>query len=133
MKSHAAHLIIAVKDGKASKAFYKKLAAKIGWKVTYEEPDGIGISDGVFTLWVVPAEKKTKHEFKGVGYHHLAVRVGRKKDVDDVYAWCKRNKIVVADAPASYPQYAKGYYAVFFLDPDGMKVEVLFATGPEKA
>ena len=27
------------------------------------------------------------------------------------------------DAPAEYPQYGKGYYAVFFADPDGLKLE----------
>ena len=27
------------------------------------------------------------------------------------------------DPPAEYPQYALGYYAVFFADPDGLKLE----------
>lgn len=33
------------------------------------------------------------------------------------------NNITVFDAPAAYPQYTPNYYAVFFVDPDGMKLE----------
>ena len=29
------------------------------------------------------------------------------------------------DAPAEYPQYAPGYYAVYFEDTDGLKFEVV--------
>ena len=29
----------------------------------------------------------------------------------------------VVDPPADYPEYGEGYYAVFFLDPDGLKLE----------
>jgi len=31
--------------------------------------------------------------------------------------------IAILDAPAEYPEYAPGYYAVFFADPDGLKLE----------
>ena len=40
----------------------------------------------------------------------------------------------VLDAPAEYPHYAPGYYAVFFADPDGLKLEfVHMPTPPELA
>ena len=32
----------------------------------------------------------------------------------------------VLDAPADYPKYGPGYYAVFFADPDGLKLEYVF-------
>lgn len=32
---------------------------------------------------------------------------------------------VVVDAPAAYPGYGEGYHAVFFLDPDGLKLEAM--------
>ena len=31
----------------------------------------------------------------------------------------------VLDAPRDYPEYAPGYYAVFFADPDGIKLELV--------
>lgn len=30
---------------------------------------------------------------------------------------------ILLDAPADYPRYGTGYYAVFFADPDGLKLE----------
>lgn len=30
---------------------------------------------------------------------------------------------MILDAPAEYPRYGAGYYAVFFADPDGLKLE----------
>jgi catechol 2,3-dioxygenase-like lactoylglutathione lyase family enzyme len=29
----------------------------------------------------------------------------------------------ILDAPAEYPDYGAGYYALFFADPDGLKLE----------
>ena len=34
--------------------------------------------------------------------------------------------VKVFDKPQSYPEYTKKYYAVFFSDPDGMKIEVAY-------
>ncbi|MDP1961011.1 MAG: hypothetical protein Q8K93_02295 [Reyranella sp.] len=36
---------------------------------------------------------------------------------------------VILDAPADYPQYGAGYYAVFGTDPDGLKLEVVHLPG----
>ncbi len=32
----------------------------------------------------------------------------------------------VLDPPADYPAYGNGYYAVFFADPDGIKLEFVY-------
>ena len=32
----------------------------------------------------------------------------------------------ILDAPQEYTKYEPGYYAVFFLDPDGIKLECVF-------
>jgi hypothetical protein len=36
----------------------------------------------------------------------------------------------ILDPPTAYPDYGKGYYAVFFADPDGMELKYVF-TSPE--
>ena len=33
---------------------------------------------------------------------------------------------MIVDPPADYPSYGEGYYAVFFEDPDGMKLEGMY-------
>ena len=59
-----------------------------------------------------------------------AVRSGitscRRRDVDALYDFLKANKVRVVDAPAAYPSYGEGYYAVYFLDPDGLKLEAMY-------
>lgn len=125
--SQVYHLIISVSSSK-SKLFYNDLFRVLKWKRVYEEAGAAGYSDGRFTFWIVPAEKqlKKKHEFQSVGFHHFSIRVPRRQDVDQIYAWCKRKKVEVVDEPTAYPQYNKNYYAVFFLDPDGLKLEVTY-------
>lgn len=126
--SNAYHLKICVSDGRRSKKFYDELFSLLGWKTVYEDADAdaAGYSDGNFTLWVVPADHpKMKHSSDSVGFHHFAIRVKDSRFVDKTHEWCKKKGIEVADPPALYPQYAKDYYAAFFLDPDGLKLEVV--------
>ena len=46
-----------------------------------------------------------------------------ESDVDALYALLQSIGADILDAPAEYPQYGAGYYAVFFADPDGLKLE----------
>jgi len=34
---------------------------------------------------------------------------------------------VILDAPAQYPDYAQDYFALFFADPDGIKLEYVYS------
>ena len=45
-----------------------------------------------------------------------------------MYDVVRRIGAKVLDAPADYPQYnnGRGYYAVFFADPDGLKLECVY-------
>jgi hypothetical protein len=52
--------------------------------------------------------------------------------VDDLYAVLQKHDVEVVDPPADYPDYGKGYYAVFFLDPDGLKLEGMVFKPPRK-
>jgi glyoxylase I family protein len=57
------------------------------------------------------------------GLHHLCFRVAAEADVDRVaLALCARG--IAATSPRYFPEYAPDYYATFFLDPDGVQLEV---------
>jgi predicted lactoylglutathione lyase len=58
--------------------------------------------------------------------HHLAFDAESREDVDALHALLVKIGAQVLDAPADYPQYGSGYYAVFFADPDGLKLEYVF-------
>jgi catechol 2,3-dioxygenase-like lactoylglutathione lyase family enzyme len=70
-------------------------------------------------------QRSVPFERTRAGLHHLALRARSRDDVDRLHAFLVRNGITVLDPPAAYPQYGPGYYAVFFSDPDGMKLEVV--------
>ncbi len=46
--------------------------------------------------------------------------------MDELYRTLIEMKAEVLNAPREYPQYEPGYYAGFFLDPDGIKLEYVF-------
>jgi len=66
------------------------------------------------------------HDRFSPGLHHLALRATSREDVDAMHAFLQKIGANILDAPAEYPQYSAGYYAVFFTDPDGLKLEYVF-------
>lgn len=58
------------------------------------------------------------------GLHHLAFAVESHGEVDGVHARVVEAEGAVLHAPRFWPEYHPAYYATFFLDPDGFRVEV---------
>ncbi len=58
------------------------------------------------------------------GLHHLALAVETRADVDASHAAAVEAEAEVLHAPRLWPQYHPEYYATFFLDPDGFRLEV---------
>jgi catechol 2,3-dioxygenase-like lactoylglutathione lyase family enzyme len=58
------------------------------------------------------------------GLHHIAFAVERPADVDAAHAAAVAAGAEVLHAPRRWPHYHPDYYATFFLDPDGFRVEV---------
>jgi glyoxylase I family protein len=63
-----------------------------------------------------------------VGVHHVAFRLGSREEVDERAAWLRAGGAEIESGPAEY-DYSEGYYAVFFYDPDGIKLELLHVPG----
>ena len=63
---------------------------------------------------------------KRAGLNHVAFRVERREDVDRFRRelLLPRGIPTLYDTPREFPEYAPGYYAVFFEDPDRIKLEV---------
>jgi len=60
----------------------------------------------------------------------VAFQAASRDDVDALHARLVERGVRVLDAPAEYPRYAPGYYAVFFSDPDGLKLELVHMPEP---
>ena len=120
------HLVLRVGNFKRSKKFYDDLLGFLGFKSIGNYPDAAGWHNGLTGLWIQAAEgsgEKRLHKTGDIGFHHYAFKLAWRKQVDELYKFLKKRKIKVVDAPAEYPEYGGKYYAVFFLDPDGMKLE----------
>jgi glyoxylase I family protein len=63
-----------------------------------------------------------------IGLHHLAFEAASRGDVDERAAWLRTQDVEIESEPQEYT-YIPGYYAVFFYDPDGLKLEVVHVPG----
>ena len=81
-----------------------------------------------FNIAIHPAhepEHETAFNRHRVGLHHLAFRAHSRDDIDRFHEFLLSRAVVVLDPPREYPEYGQGYYALFFADPDGIKLELV--------
>ncbi len=130
------HIDLNVSDLAVARAVYGPVLAFLGYRQVRDDaqgcewdlgPDGHGASLGLRQCDAAHAGQR--HERYAPGLHHLAWRAESRADVDALHALLVAQGITVLDAPAHYPQYSGDYYAVFFEDPDGMKLELVYAPG----
>lgn len=132
------HVALAVTDFERSKQFYQFLFAQIGLEPIVEktgkphhDPEGrIVIFKGnsyLFSLWETKKEfKERRHDRYSAGLHHLAFAAPSRESIEQLHASLVQKGEQILDAPAEYPHYWPGYFALFFADPDGIKLEYVF-------
>lgn len=86
-----------------------------------------GASWGIGLQLARPESRDRKHDRYAPGLHHMAFSAASRADVDATYEILQEMGAHVFDPPAEYggEEYLPGYYAVFFADPDGLKLEVV--------
>ena len=127
------HLVLSVGDFARSKSFYQKLLTFLGFKLKHEDEDMAGWSNGKTLFWIAAADAEgRKHKYRkgDIGFHHYAFEMASRKDIDALGAFLEKNGMNVVDSPGEY--YGRNYYAVYFTDPDGMKLEAMIWAPPQK-
>ena len=123
------HVVMTVNDLARSRAFYDRLLPALGYRLLFEERTSFGYrgADGLKLIFALAHEERRGATFDRyqVGLHHLAFNAPDRAFVDSVHGKLVEWGVSILDVPAEYPQYDAGYYAVFFLDPDGIKLEVV--------
>ena len=128
------HLRLNLSDLSRSRAFYGPMLRWLGYRELdpHPAPDG-GVDryrwekEG-FVFLLSQAGSGSRHDRDAVGLHHLAFAVPSRGHVDAFYreVLLELPGAVVEDPPVDCPEYTEGYYATYFLDPDGIKLEVAF-------
>jgi glyoxylase I family protein len=121
------HLYVAVSDLDRSIAFYDPIMRLLGFHrgndpIAGERHVHYFNRETQYTLR--PAHTAAAHDPYRPGLHHLCFRVATRLDVDGI-ATALDDLGVKASPPRIYPEYAPDYYATFFTDPDGIRLEVV--------
>lgn len=130
------HVDLVVRSVERSLPFYRELLGPLGWhsisEVEGERGETIWYLSGPGTSIGIrasqPAELGGPYDRYSVGLHHLAFEVASRGVVDERAEWLVREGVEIESPPREYA-YSPGYYAVFFYDPDGLKLEILHVPG----
>ncbi len=121
------HLYIAVRDFDRSVAFYDQVMRLLGFKKGTKPIGGephAHYFNRVTQYTIRPARGTGAHDPYAPGLHHLCFRVESRADVEAASVTLRALGIAATE-PALYPEYADDYYATFFTDPDGIRLEIV--------
>lgn len=123
------HLGINVTDLKAATDYYDALAPMIGFETFFATDNETAYRPaagkrGTY-LFLYPAVDRAPYSAERTGLQHLAFMVKRRSDVDRIHQHVVATGGVVVHAPQDFPQYPPPYYATFWLDPFGIKLEAV--------
>jgi catechol 2,3-dioxygenase-like lactoylglutathione lyase family enzyme len=128
------HLDLVVTSLEASLDFYRGLLEPLGY-VRLSEIEGergervvylgrVGEGGEVSLREAQSDAHPAPYDRYGVGLHHLAFAAGSRDVVDERAAWLRERGAIIESGPDEYA-YSPGYYAVFFYDPDQIKLEIV--------
>jgi catechol 2,3-dioxygenase-like lactoylglutathione lyase family enzyme len=133
MNSTIGHIYLYVSDLGKSHDFYKKLLEYLGYKEKMKENWGFAFINNGLSIWFEKARKghiEKGYHRKRIGLNHLAFKVESKEGVDKFFReFLKPEGITTLyETPKAFTEYGHDYYAVFFEDPDRIKLEVAYHT-----
>jgi catechol 2,3-dioxygenase-like lactoylglutathione lyase family enzyme len=129
------HVDLVVSSIDRSLPFYRGLLEPLGWtdlrevtgergeKIWYlsspeEEGGSLGLREKLAGVHPVPNDRHA------AGLHHVCFRVGSREVVDERSEWLADQGVKIESGAREYA-YRPGHYALFFYDPDGIKLELL--------
>jgi len=133
--SKLSHVDLVVGSLKRSLSFYRGLLEPLGWtglrEVRGERGETICYLSvagaGVAALGLREKQSQAHaapYDRYAIGVHHVCFDVPSREVVDERARWLAEQGATIESAPREY-EYTPGYYAVFFYDPDGIKLELL--------
>ena len=125
------HVDLVVTSIERSLPFYRDLLAPLGYhgisEVEGERGETIYYLSGPGSsigLREATTKRDAPYDRYKIGLHHLAVEAASRAAVDERAEWLRRAGAEIESGPEEYA-YDLGYYAVFFYDPDRIKLEIV--------
>lgn len=123
------HVDLVVSSIERSLPFYRDLLGPLGWhrisEVEGERGETIWYLIGPGTsVGLREAQTPGEYDRYRVGVHHVAFEAVSRAAVEERADWLREHDVEIESGPEEYG-YQPGYYAVFFYDPDGIKLEIL--------
>jgi catechol 2,3-dioxygenase-like lactoylglutathione lyase family enzyme len=128
------HVDLVVSDVHRSLAFYREILVPLGWHGHHEIPgergetihylhgpgSTIGLREAPDGVAGVPVDRYR------VGLHHLCLEAAELVRLEETAERLRALGATITDGPREFPDYRPGYHALFFLDPDGIKLELVW-------
>ena len=123
------HLGINVPDLAVAKRYYDALMPLVGFEPFVAADDEFsykpaGSKPGTY-IFFYPAADADVYSPERVGLQHVAFIVRHRSDVDHIHEHVNGEGGAVIHAPQHFPQYPGHYYATFWSDPFGIKLEAV--------
>ncbi len=129
------HVDLVVASIERSLPFYRDLLGPLGFhhlgEVEGERGESIWyLSGSGCSLGLREAQTPSEglYDRYRVGLHHLAFEASSRGGVNERADWLRERGAEIESGPEEYA-YMPGYYAVFFYDPDGIKLEIVHVPG----
>src|SRR5262249_46959286 len=90
------------------------------------------IGGGGVAVGIREALVRGEYDRYRVGVHHVAFEVASRDVVEERHRWVVAEGMTIESPPQEY-RYSPGYYAFFFYDPDGIKLEVVHVPDRDSA
>lgn len=124
------HFDLVVSDLDRSLEFYRALLEPLGYTrasdIAGEHGERVVYlgGSGIVSVSLREAQIPGAYDRYRVGIHHVAFEAPSRQAVDERLRWAREQGAEIENDPKEY-SYMPGYYAGFFYDPDGIKLEVL--------
>jgi catechol 2,3-dioxygenase-like lactoylglutathione lyase family enzyme len=126
------HFDLVVSDLDRSLSFYRALLEPLGYvrasEIVGERGERVVYlgGPGVVSVSLRAAQTPGGYDRYRIGIHHVAFAAPSREVVDERLRWVREQRLEVENDPKEY-DYSPGYYAGFFYDPDGIKLEIVHA------